>query len=264
MESAFDQLAKDYDASFTNTPIGKLQRNRVHCFLNESLKVNTKTILEINCGSGKDAFWLAEKDLQVTATDASATMIEVVKRKSTVEGRLNSVTAIQLSFSELKKYFGELKFDFIFSNFGGLNCASPQELTKLANDFSSLLNENGKFIAVVMGKKCLWERIYFRWKGKPKQAMRRNSKQKLEVRIGDAIISTWYYSPAEFSKIFSVSFDVVKIKPVGLFIPPSYLNSFFVKKNWLLAILNVAEKIFSFSWLSDYADHYFIELKRKN
>lgn len=262
--NGFDLAAATYDCDFTESVIGKLQRNRVHHFLLKSLGDRSQKILEINCGTGEDALWLARHGNRVIATDASEKMIEECKRKIYESQFKSPVQAQQVSFSELKQKFSSESFDLIFSDFGGLNCVSPAELSRLVADFSSLLKPGGKFVAVIMGRKCLWERFYFVVKGKFKEALRRNSGKQVEVKIGNEEIPVWYYKPAEFRKIFKNSFVSGRVRPVGLFIPPSYLNCFFADRKFLLGIFSALEKVFPFSFLSDYADHYFIELRKKS
>ena len=78
-KAIFDSSATTYDSDFTFSEIGKLQRNRVHVFLAKNiLNQNKLSVLEINCGTGEDALWLAERGCDVIATDASSKMIEVV------------------------------------------------------------------------------------------------------------------------------------------------------------------------------------------
>ncbi len=261
--TAFDSAACAYDAEFTNTPIGMLQRGRVRHFMNRSLQENSLSILEINCGTGEDAVWLAQKGHEIIATDASAKMIEEAEKKISGNNLASQVHTLQLSFSELAPNLSKKKFDLLFSNFGGLNCVSENELKKLAADFSSLMKPGGKLMAVVMGRKCLWERFYFSVKGKFKEAFRRNSKEAVNVKLEGGEIATWYYTPVEFSKFFKPQFEVVQVKPVGLFIPPSYLNCFLADKKFLLNIFSALEKIFPVSFLSTFADHYFIELRKR-
>jgi len=260
---AFDLAASAYDEEFTNTPIGKLQRERVHFFLTRSLSGQPLRILEINCGSGEDAVWMAKQGHQVVATDASPKMINQVRKKISENKLEAKISAAICDFDDLKEKFQSEKFDLIFSDFGGLNCVSGDELEKLSEDFAALLSGGGKFIAVIMGRKCWWERFYFSMKGKLPQAFRRNSKEMIEAKIGDATVPTWYYSPKEFQNLFLNEFEKIGVKPIGLFIPPSYLNPFFEKKKWLLSFLNLLEKMFSFSFLSNSADHFLIELIKR-
>ena len=76
--------------------------------------------------------------------------------------------------------------------------------------------------------------------------------------------TTYYYSPSEIKKLFSNSFEVLYHRPIGFFIPPSYLNDFFINKPKLLNFLYLLERMAGgLSFLSDYADHYLIVLKKK-
>lgn len=262
--NAFDVAAATYDCDFSESVVGRLQRNRVHHFLQKSIRNRSQKILEINCGTGEDALWLAPQGNKVIATDASEKMIEESKRKISEHHLESAIEAHQASFSELKERFSSESFDLIFSDFGGLNCVSPPDLSQLAADFSSLLKPGGKFIAVIMGRKCLWERFYFLVKGKPNEAFRRNARRQVAVKIGDGEIPVWYHTPAEFRKLFKDKFVFTRVRPVGLFIPPSYLNCFFADWKFLLRVFNTLEKVFPFSFLSDFADHYFIELQKKD
>ena len=70
MASSFDTAAAMYDDTFTYSVIGKLQRQYVHLHLTNILnETKPKKILEINCGTGEDAIWLAKQNYKVTATD---------------------------------------------------------------------------------------------------------------------------------------------------------------------------------------------------
>jgi ubiquinone/menaquinone biosynthesis C-methylase UbiE len=256
----FDSVAHSYDSDFTFSYIGKLQRKRVYQFLEKVIPANqTLEILEINCGTGEDALWLAKKGHHVIATDASEEMIKEANSKFQIPNSKLQVCA----FDKLQEHFSNKKFDLIFSNFGGLNCIDSPQLQKLSADLAVLLKPNGKFIAVVMGRKCLWEQFYFLMKGDKKKAFRRLSKDGVEAILGTQIQKTFYYSPGEFKKITKSEFNIAMRKPVGLVIPPSYLEPFFKNNLLLLKILNFKEKLFSFSFLSNFADHYFIVFEKK-
>ncbi len=68
----------------------------------------------------------------------------------------------------------EPPFDLVFSNFGGLNCLSLQQLSALAPHIDTALKPGGYFVAVVMGRFCWWETLYFLLKGKWASAFRRS------------------------------------------------------------------------------------------
>lgn len=262
--SGFDHIAEEYDSDFSCSPVGQLQRQRVHHFLGQELGRTSLRVLEINCGTGEDAIWLAERGHHVIATDSSAEMINITMQK--IKGRYfeGVVQARQISFNELNDVFMPQSFDLVFSDFGGLNCIPENVMRTLLQDIYALLKPGGKFIAVIMGRKCLWERGYYLLKGNGKEAFRRSSKQSVAVSLGSNPQPTWYFAPSEIINLSAEYFYCRNLKPVGIAVPPSYLNPFFAKKKWLLSTLNTLEAVFSFSVCSNYADHFYISLQKKN
>lgn len=257
----FDSSAKTYDGDFTNTAIGKLQRAQVWNYL-LPLLTSPRNILEINCGTGEDAWVLSFQGHHVLATDVSGEMIEVAKTK--LKNSRLPLRILQAGFSSVKERVSEEKFDLLFSNFGGLNCVDTTELKNLSADFASVLKPNGKMFLVIMGTNCRWEQVYFLLKRNREKAFRRKNKTGVRTTIRESVFETFYYSPEEITSIFAPHFDLEQIVPVGLFVPPSYLESFFKNKRWLLTILNQLDNwIGSLSIFSNQSDHFVIVLKKK-
>lgn len=259
-ESAFDNYALSYDADFTHSAVGVLQRKRVWSYLSKNCSSEIqKKVLEINCGTGEDALWFFKQGYSVTATDLSTEMVGVAKEKL----RDKNVSVFQSDLRLIGEKLKTQQFDLIFSDFGGLNCLSPDELKKISTEFSKLLTENGRLIFVIMGRNCKWERWYFKRKGDQASAFRRRSKEGIEAIIFDQKFSTYYYSPNEIEEIFSEQFALRKVKPIGIALPPSYLDNYFRKRPLFLKTLNVLEKILgNLSSFSDKADHYIIDLTK--
>jgi SAM-dependent methyltransferase len=259
--TAFDNYAAEYDARFTHSEIGKMQRARVHHFVATHLR-EKENVLEINCGTGEDALWLASRGHQVLATDASGEMLKAAVEKKQRKNA-ESLSLEQFSFDDLST-LGKKNFNFIFSNFGGLNCISPAEIKSLSPVFASLLEKNGKLGLVVMGRDCKWERFYFKRKKKSEKVDRRRSREGVPTLIGGTEMKTWYYAPQEIEQLFSEHFSLIENKPVGLFVPPSYLENYFRTKKLSLNFLFILEKLFgNIQAFSNYADHYLIVLKKK-
>ncbi len=133
--SPFDGMAADYDRNFTHTLIGRLMRQAVWSRLEACFSPGDR-VLELNCGTGEDAVFLARRGVQVLATDNSPAMLQVTREKIRQARLAGVVTLQEFDSEELARgsrplFFpgacqespGQtLLFDGAFSNFGGLNC----------------------------------------------------------------------------------------------------------------------------------------------
>ena len=264
--SPFDILATSYDQDFTRTAIGRLQRERVWCVLTQLLGRMNKTlnILEINCGTGEDALMLASLGHHVWASDASAVMVEKAKQKAGIEyNNKLAVKFAQCSFKEISTNFNHHSFDIVFSNFGGLNCISSKELEELSSSLAAITHAESRLVFVVMSRCCIWETLFFAFKGRLKQAFRRQRKSVVFSK-GESNMNIYYYQPENFRNIFSSSFNQENVLPVGFAIPPSYLESFFAKRGgWLQRLQAWDNGWANKSFLSRLSDHFCITLKKK-
>ncbi len=260
MDNDFDNAAIDYDRAFTHSSIGKAQRRRVYDFLSRILKQRQPgKILEVNCGTGEDAIWLANQGFDLTATDISQAMIAMAKAKS---DKPNPVF-LQADINDLPAPFLGEKFDLIFSNFGGLNCLSEVRLELFFKNASELLTDNGQLVLVIMPKNTKWEQFYFLAKANFKQVFRRKKDSAIAHVDGKNVI-TYYYNPKQAAKMAGRYFDCKQFNPVGFFIPPSYLEPFFGKRPKLMSFLDKLENtVKNSSFLARHADHYFIHLAKR-
>ncbi len=260
MENNFDVHAENYDQDFTNSIIGKAQRDRVFHFINkQQILKNKLQILEINCGTGYDANYFSKNGHSVLATDISYEMIQVAKQKY----KDSNIEFKQLDIKDISTESFTQKFDLIFSNFGGLNCLSPQELKSFLNISDSLLKSKGKMALVIMPKLCIWERFYFILKGEIRKAKRRNTNKSVLANVEGVKVPTWYYNPKEVVSLASNQYKTIAIKPIGLKIPPSYLEPFFKNIKGFLKMLIWAEELFSNRFWAKYSDHYLIIFEKK-
>jgi len=257
----FDILARTYDADFTLSAIGQLQRKRVWTFLAPLLSSMGQglKILEINCGTGEDAMLLSAMGHQVIATDASPVMIEMAKEKQV---GLAEVEFRVCAFDQLAHQFSAQEFDLVFSNFGGLNCIEEQAIVQLSKGLSSLVRPGGKLFLVLMSRCCIWEIMHYGVRGKFKKAFRR-SKGIAAFSVNGSTMPVYYFSPGQLKKMFSPLFSLQEKHPVGLFIPPSYLEERFKGKQHRLERLDKLENRFGNSCLSSFADHYCTIFKKQ-
>ncbi|MFT3793551.1 class I SAM-dependent methyltransferase [Flavobacterium sp.] len=260
MANDFDKAAKQYDTAFTHSVIGKAQRKRVYALLSEVLKKqNPKKILEINCGTGEDAFWLARQNYEVVATDISEAMIAVAQSKSDTANPV----FFQADINDLPHPFSGEQFDLIFSNFGGLNCLSEIRLELFFKNAAELLSENGQLVLVIMPKNTKWEQFYFLAKANFQEAFRRKSHSAIANVDGQSVL-TYYHNPSKTAALASGYFDLKTVHPIGFFVPPSYLEPHFSKKQKLVSFLDSCDIALANSgFLARHADHYLINLQKR-
>ena len=261
--AAFDAVAASYDADFTHTATGRLQRDRVHARLERLLSRATPVdVLELGCGTGEDALFLARRGQRVLATDVSPAMLAVAQHKTQAAGFGEHVRFEPLDLRRIDVWPVSTNFDLVFSNFGALNCLSPEELRRLGAAAARLVRPRGHALLVVMPRFCLWECAYFGSRWRWRDALRRLQAGPVQASLGATRTATWYHSPRVLRQAFGSAFRQVGLWPVGLCLPPSYLDRLFVARPAWLAHLARLEQRLDWRALAGLSDHYLIDLER--
>jgi ubiquinone/menaquinone biosynthesis C-methylase UbiE len=265
MKAAFDDSAASYDADFTNTSIGRLQRNKVWGYLEKTFMHSfPNNVLELNCGTGEDAVFLAEHSCQVLATDVSEEMLAVTRLKAQQKDHSHLITTARLDITDFDVENTAAKYDLIFSNFGGLNCIDQDEIEKLINDLTKMLNSGGRVILILMPRFCFWETVYFTSKLKFRKAFRRRSYHHQEAALSAGKVNVWYHHPNYIKSISAKYYNIKNMQPVGISLPPSYLQkTFLTRANILNRLDRLENKLNKYPFLSAFADHYLIDLELK-
>lgn len=258
---AFDAIAAGYDRQFSDTTVGRLQRAVVYRYLAPYTGTGV-SVLELNCGTGEDACWLAERGCRVLATDISPNMVARTAEKAGQAGLSALIRTQVLDMRTLESANLPETFDLVLSNFGGLNCLSPEDMRRFGAALPALLRPGGRFVAVVMGRFCGWESLYFLLKGQPRAAFRRWSVQPVEAPLdADTRLPVWYYGPYVFEKFFP-ALARRTVQPVGCWLPPSYLDPWFSRRPQGLEGLNFLEKKCRGRLWAAAADHFLLVLEK--
>lgn len=251
VNKAFSKQSVIYDSYDENNRILAWMRKQVRNAALSYLKKND-TILELNSGTGTDAVFFAKKGFKVLATDLSDGMIEKIELKVNHERLSGLIDVLQCSYTELDR-IKNLKFDFIFSNFGGLNCVS--DLNFVTKHFSSLLNNNGIVCLVIMPPVCPWEIIQL-LRGKIKFALRRFTKSGLLANIEGVSFFTYYFSHKKIMRALGPNFKLLKLFSLGVFTPIPQMEKFQTKFPRLLRLLNSLDEMtaehFPFNRIGDH------------
>lgn len=250
---AFDSVAAGYDQAFTDTALGRMLRQRVWQTLYGCFAPGSQ-VLEMTCGTGVDAVWLARHGVRVHATDGSPEMVKVARRRVSGAGIESLVTVRRQSLQELAAQAWPVPapFDGAYSNFGGLNTIA--EWSPLARSLANAIRPGGHLVLVPMGPYCPWEFVWHLFHGDIRTSLRR-LRQPATARIGDATISVWYPHLGQVKRALAPWFTHLKTYSLGFWLPPSYLGRLVERRPTLFRALNRLEAItapLSGGW----GDHY--------
>jgi SAM-dependent methyltransferase len=247
-------VAEAYDRQFTHTRIGAAMRAAVWARCAARFRPGFR-ILEMNCGTGEDARWLASQGMQVLATDLSPRMIEVARRKLAALPENAAVQFQTLAWEGL----GGLDagpFDGMLSNFGGLNCVP--DLKGAACALAGRLRPGAVAMLCIMGPHVPWEWLWFLARGRPAAAFRRLKRSREWSGV-----TVRYPSIGATHEAFSPAFRPLRVAAIGALLPPPYTESTLRRYPRLLDTLESLERRCEARWpLPQLADHYLLELER--
>jgi ubiquinone/menaquinone biosynthesis C-methylase UbiE len=232
-------------------------RTQVYDHVNKFIKDGSH-ILELNAGTGIDALHFTKLGHYVHATDLSDGMIAAIGEKIKINDVDNRLTCQQLSYDKLDQLKGK-KFDYVFSNFGGLNCID--DLSKVTKNLPALLNPGSYITWVIMPKISLWELLWL-LKGNPKAAFRRLHKNGVMAHLEGEYFRTFYFSLTEIKKAFGPEFKFIKAEGLCAVSPPPSSGNFPSKHARLYKFLRLFDKgVRHFYPFDRCADHIIVTFK---
>ena len=223
----FDAVAGEYDSRFTNSMIGRAQRESVWQEMDRVFRPGQR-ILDINCGTGVDALRLSSRGIHVVACDASPEMVAVARRRLHASANRDHVNLRVLAIEEIGQLEKEGLHDGVLSNFAGLNCVA--DLRCVARDLARLVRPGGTAILCLFGRFCHWEVLWYALQGDFKKAFRRLRGKGVVANLapGHSVVVR-YPSVDSFLRDFAEHFRMVRWKGIGIAVPPSYLEPWAVR-----------------------------------
>lgn len=257
--TAFDEVAASYDELFTHTSIGRAQRKQVWMRLLTAFPPASR-ILELNCGTGEDARFLALLGHSVLACDASAKMIQLARDRAEHDWHATRVHFLQLPNEHLRFLIDGPQFDGAFSDFAGLNCVA--DLRPIAATLAELVRPGGRLVLCLLTRVCVAETLWYLLHAQPKKAVRRFA-GKSTAWLGRRAIAVFYPTARKIRRCFSPWFRLTSRRTIGLFVPPSYCEPAFCKHQKLLRRLESLDR-FCAHWpvLRGLGDHLLLEFVR--
>ena len=157
--SPFEQIAPEYAVLWSDTDRGRAQRQRVWRELDRLFHPGDQ-VLDLGCGPGDDARYLASRGVNVLGIDSSPAMVKIARERG--------VEAWRLAIEDLGWLEAEFvgAFDGALSNFGALNCV--ENLAAVSSALARLIRPGGTLALCVMSRFCWTDRRHLieRWLGR--------------------------------------------------------------------------------------------------
>jgi ubiquinone/menaquinone biosynthesis C-methylase UbiE len=204
----FDRFAPTYDESWTNTPVGRLQRDAVWRHI-EGLFKPGDHVLDLGCGTGEDSLWLMRRAVAITAIDASPGMVQAARQRG--------VNAQVMRIEDLRRM--ATRFDGAISNFGPLNCL--ESFDEFRSALTRIVRPGGKVALCLIGRFCLWETLAYAAQGRFAKAGRRWSGRNQSPSMGFTVA---YPSVRAMRRAMAREFTLEKVIGIGIAVPPSFVQ----------------------------------------
>jgi 2-polyprenyl-3-methyl-5-hydroxy-6-metoxy-1,4-benzoquinol methylase len=232
--AAFDALATRYDDIWTNSIVGRQQRESVWRAI-DGIFTPGGHILDLGCGTGIDAAHLARAGFRVHAIDISEAMLEATRNQSEREGITDRVTSELRALEDLPLLQERGPFDGAVSNFGVFNCVP--DLHGVASSLAQLIRPGGTLAICSMGRFCFWESLWYllharlgkafrRWSGAAPTRVWPEGRNDPQGVVRDTNgFAVFYPTVAQIASAFGKHFRLIHFRSVGVFVPPSCMEA---------------------------------------
>ncbi len=257
LSAGFDEIAEQYDDIFTNSVIGRAQRKAVWRQLERVLAPGQR-MLELNCGTGVDALWIAQHGISVDACDISPRMIAIASRQHYEQNPSLKIRFFVLPIEELDRVDG--RYDGVMSNFGGLNCV--RDLPAVARELGRLVRPGGFLLINLAGRFCAWELAWYAAHGEFRKSVRRLAGE-AGARLGRSAFPVYYPTIRQLTRMLAPGFQLRRRRGIGIMVPPTYVESWAARHPSLITAAAILDQTLSrLPLVRAAADHVLLVLER--
>lgn len=258
--AAFERVAATYDADSTNAPLSRWLRAELWERL-AALFPPDSYLLELGCGTGEDALWLAQRGARVLATDVSPQMLAITAQKAAQHGVAHLIETQPLDFARAETWtLPDSAFDGVYSNYGALNCTD--QWAALGAVLARTVRQGGYVAFSVIGRFSAWETLWHAAHADFRTAARR-WRGRGTAQIGGVAFPIYYPTARQFRRAFGVAWQLHRLHGWSVFLPPSDVYRAIERRPRLMRLLCALERRFARLPICAYlADHFWIALRR--
>ena len=214
VERAYDAIAVDYDAQVQGD---RWMREKLHAHYARVFRAGQR-VLDIGCGTGIDAEFLARRGVRVLGLDTSGQMLAQLRARVAREGLGDRVETRELLIEELGK-LGEGQFDGIISAFASLS--TLPHLMPFARDAARLVRPGGRMIVHMLNRFSLWELLGNVTHGNLGAAERVGRDRRRVFSIGGQPVQhSVYFAGDAYRHYFMAAFALRETYSLGALRPP--------------------------------------------
>jgi SAM-dependent methyltransferase len=219
---AYDRLAPRFDALLNENAV-LAHAARVSLGLVTRAMADSEFILDIGCGTGREALAFARGGKRVVACDPSEESLKLLRAKAAQHGLSGSIMTFPYAASaigSLISEFGPHSFDGAYSSFA---LSYEPSLDSIPAKVRTLLKPGAPFLCSIYNRLCLSEILLLAPFLVPRRAFRRLEGQtRLPVDQFEVVIRS--YTAAEVLSLFEPSFEFVRAWGIPCIVPPNYLS----------------------------------------
>ncbi len=266
LKARFDQAAKLYDTQF-GPPSGSRPGNPLLCWLRDEhlalLRGLVKPgagLLDIGCGTGEETIRLVQDGYSVLGIDLSPSMIWQAQAKAGSLGLRRGLVFKTLPAGKIATLDERGPFQGAYASLGTLN--TEPDLPGLAEGLHALLEPGAPFVATVMNRRCLFEKLA---KLTPEQKLTRSADW-TESRAGATGITARvrFYAPDQFAQAFKPYFSVESVIAFPLWLPPVQLHDLYRAQQERFKALEPRERrMRSWPLFRSLGDHFLMVLRNQ-